>query len=76
MTQPCLGLWTFVGLTYVPFFVFDYFLTSLSVVVYGPHSIVGVRITTIPVEDAVYSFSTMNLYTSFYRVGGRVWNKA
>jgi lycopene cyclase domain-containing protein len=56
--------------------VFDYFLTSLSVVVYGPHSIVGVRITTIPVEDAVYSFSTMNLYTSFYRVGGRVWNKA
>ncbi|BCU67914.1 hypothetical protein HS7_13510 [Sulfolobales archaeon HS-7] len=67
--------WEFVILTYIPFFVFDYFLTSLPVVIYGPHSILGVRIGTIPIEDAIYSFSMMNFYTTFYRVGGRIWVK-
>jgi len=68
--------WIFLGLTYIPFFVFDYFLTSLPVVVYGPHSILGVRIFTIPIEDAIYSFSMMNFYTVFYRKGAKVWNSA
>ncbi len=68
--------WIFVLLTYIPFMVFDFFLTSLPVVIYGPHSILGVRIITIPVEDALYSFSMMNFYTLFYRQGEKVWATA
>jgi len=67
--------WAFLLLTYVPFFVFDYFLTSLPVVIYGPHSILGFRILTIPWEDAVYSFSMMNFYALFYRQGVSAWRK-
>lgn len=66
--------WYFVALTYIPFMVFDYFLTSLPVVIYGPHSILGIRIITIPIEDALYSLSMMNFYTLFYRQGRKVWN--
>ncbi|BBG24916.1 lycopene cyclase domain-containing protein [Sulfuracidifex tepidarius] len=66
--------WLFVALTYIPFLVFDYFLTSLPVVIYGPHSILGIRIVTIPIEDALYSFSMMNFYTLFYRQGRKVWS--
>ncbi|QKR00663.1 lycopene cyclase domain-containing protein [Metallosphaera tengchongensis] len=66
--------WVFVLLTFIPFLVFDYFLTSLPVVVYGTHSILGIRILTIPVEDAIYSLSMMNFYTSIYRVGAKVWS--
>ncbi|AOL16487.1 lycopene cyclase [Sulfolobus sp. A20] len=66
--------WVFVALTYIPFLVFDYFLTSLPIVIYGPHSILGIRILTIPIEDAIYSLTMMNFYTLFYRVGERMWN--
>lgn len=68
--------WIFLGLTYIPFLIFDYFLTSLPVVIYGSHSILGIRIFTIPIEDAIYSFSMINFYTLFYRKGVKLWNSA
>lgn len=68
--------WIFLGLTYIPFLIFDYFLTSLPVVIYGFHSILGIRIFTIPIEDAIYSFSMINFYTLFYRKGVKLWNSA
>ncbi|MBW9142001.1 MAG: lycopene cyclase domain-containing protein, partial [Candidatus Aramenus sp.] len=40
-----------------------------------PHSILGFRISTIPWEDAVYSFSMMNFYALFYRRGVAAWRK-
>ena len=68
------NFWIYMGLTYIPFMVFDYFLTSIPVVIYGPHSILGVRVITIPVEDFIYSFSMLVLYTLFYR-GTDIWMK-
>ena len=65
--------WIFIGLSFIPFLVFDYFLTSIPVVVYGPHSILGMRILTIPPEDALYSLSMMNFYTLVYRRAGATW---
>ncbi|AKV74120.1 MULTISPECIES: lycopene cyclase domain-containing protein [Metallosphaera] len=62
-----LNFWKFMGLSYVPFMVFDFFLTALPVVEYGSGSILGVRVITIPVEDFMYSFSMLTLYTLFYR---------
>lgn len=65
--------WTFVGLSYVPFLVFDHFLTSIPIVVYGTHSILGPRIFSIPVEDFLYSLSMLNFYTLVYRRAGKNW---
>jgi len=61
------NFWVYMGLTYIPFMIFDYFLTSIPIVIYGPHSILGARVITIPVEDFIYSFSMLVLYTLFYR---------
>ncbi|BDC17344.1 lycopene cyclase domain-containing protein [Acidianus sp. HS-5] len=65
--------WIFLLLTYIPFLVFDHFLTSLPVVIYGHCSIIGIRVFSIPIEDFIYSFSMMNFYTLFYRRGSRIW---
>ncbi|WP_054836857.1 lycopene cyclase domain-containing protein [Metallosphaera hakonensis] len=65
--------WVFLLLTYIPFLIFDYFLTSLPVVIYGHNSILNIRVFTIPIEDFIYSFSMMNIYTLFYRRGMRIW---
>ncbi|AWR96202.1 lycopene cyclase domain-containing protein [Acidianus sulfidivorans JP7] len=69
------NFWIFIGLSYIPFLVFDYFLTSDPIVIYGPHSILGIRITTIPIEDFIYSFSMLTLYTVFYTRGNKQWMK-
>ncbi|AHC51928.1 lycopene cyclase [Sulfolobus acidocaldarius SUSAZ] len=69
--------WKFMGLTYVPFLVFDYFLTSIPIVLYGvSNSILGVRVLTIPIEDFIYSFSMIMLYTLFYRLSDKNWIKS
>ncbi|WP_338598395.1 lycopene cyclase domain-containing protein [Sulfolobus tengchongensis] len=58
--------WEFMGLTYIPFFIFDFFLTYLPVVIYGPRSILGIRVISIPIEDFIYSFSMIGFYLIFY----------
>ncbi|ACP37279.1 conserved hypothetical protein [Sulfolobus islandicus M.14.25] len=70
------NFWIFIGLSYIPFLLFDYFLTSDPVVIYGPNSILGIRFITIPVEDFIYSFSMLTLYTVFYTRGNQLWMKA
>ncbi|ACP54435.1 lycopene cyclase domain-containing protein [Saccharolobus islandicus] len=70
------NFWIFIGLSYIPFLLFDYFLTSDPVVIYGPNSILGIRFITIPVEDFIYSFSMLTLYTVFYTRGNKLWMKA
>ncbi|AAK43013.1 lycopene cyclase domain-containing protein [Saccharolobus solfataricus] len=69
------NFWIFMGLSYIPFLVFDYFLTSDPVVIYGSHSIVGIRFITIPIEDFIYSFSMITFYTVFYIRGNSLWMK-
>lgn len=66
-----LSFWLFVVTTYIPFLVFDYFLTSLPVVIYGRGAILGIRVTTIPVEDFLYSLSMFIYYALFYKVFSR-----
>lgn len=56
----------FILFTYLPFFVVNYFLTSLPIVTYSPNAIWGTRITTIPLEDFFYSFSLLSLYLLTY----------
>ncbi|BCU69643.1 lycopene cyclase domain-containing protein [Stygiolobus caldivivus] len=63
-----LSFWLFVLTTYAPFLVFDYFLTSLPIVIYGKGATVGVSVTTIPVEDFLYSLSMFIYYALFYRL--------
>ncbi|ARM75584.1 lycopene cyclase domain-containing protein [Acidianus manzaensis] len=58
--------WEFILLSYIPFFVFDFFLTSLPIVIYGDKSIIGIRVITIPIEDFIYSFSMLTFYITFY----------
>ncbi|MGA9291601.1 MAG: lycopene cyclase domain-containing protein [Ignavibacteriaceae bacterium] len=58
--------WSFIFLTFIPFVIVNYFLTSLPIVIYNPDAILGIRILTIPVEDFFYSFSMLSLYLFIY----------
>jgi lycopene cyclase domain-containing protein len=57
-------LWMLCGMTL--FFVFNYFLTSIPVVLYNPYAITNIRILTIPIEDFLYNFSMLTLYLAVY----------
>ncbi|MFZ0453402.1 MAG: lycopene cyclase domain-containing protein, partial [Ignavibacteriaceae bacterium] len=63
--------WSFIFLTFIPFVIVNYFLTSLPIVIYNPDAILGIRILTIPVEDFFYSFSMLSLYLFIYIKSGR-----
>lgn len=55
-------------ISFIPFMIVNYILTSLPVVIYNPDAITGIRITTIPAEDFLYSLSliSMNLFIYVY----------
>ena len=40
----------------IPFFIVNGLLTSLPVVMYNDSENLGIRITTIPIDDTIYSF--------------------
>ncbi len=58
--------WVFILFTFIPFFIVNYILTSLPVVIYSSSAIWGVRITTIPLEDFFYSFSMLSFHLLLY----------
>jgi lycopene cyclase domain-containing protein len=60
--------WAYMAITYFPFFLVNYLLTSAPVVWYDPQAIWGIRITTIPLEDFFYSFTMLAFYTLVYRI--------
>ncbi|MFC2165807.1 lycopene cyclase domain-containing protein [Acidobacteriota bacterium] len=60
--------WTYMIITYFPFFVVNYLLTSPPIVWYDPKAIMGIRLTTIPLEDFCYSFTMLAFYTLVYRI--------
>ncbi len=60
--------WWTVGLSYLPFFIINYTLTSLPIVTYNMKSILGLKLKTIPVEDFFYSFSIITLWLLFYHI--------
>ena len=67
--------WIFISLTFIPFVLVNYLLTSLPIVVYNPDAILGIRFLTIPVEDFLYSFSMLSLYLFIYIKSARIWEK-
>jgi lycopene cyclase domain-containing protein len=58
--------WIFIFITYIPFIIVNYILTSFPIVIYNPQAIWGIRFLTIPVEDFFYSYSLLSLYLFIY----------
>lgn len=58
--------WTSIGISFIPFLVVNYFLTSLPVVTYNSNAILGLRFITIPAEDFFYSFSMISYFILSY----------
>ncbi|MBV6510947.1 MAG: hypothetical protein FMNOHCHN_00425 [Ignavibacteriaceae bacterium] len=56
------------AVSYIPFFIVNYMLTSPPIVWYSPDAIWGPRFTTIPYEDFFYSFSMISWWTYFYHL--------
>lgn len=54
--------WIALLITYIPFVIFNGFLTGLPVVIYTPRAVLGTRITTIPLEDFFYNFAMLGFY--------------
>jgi lycopene cyclase domain-containing protein len=61
------NFWIFIFLSFIPFFVVNYFLTSLPIVWYNESKIIGLRIITIPVEDFFYHFTLTSFYLLAYK---------
>ena len=61
------NFWLYILVTYLPFFIVNYLLTSPPIVWYNPDAIWGIRVTTIPLEDFFYSFSMLSFYYWVYR---------
>lgn len=69
------NFWITIFITFVPFFIVNYILTSVPIVTYNSESIWNVRITTIPAEDFIYSFSMISLWILFYELGKTLLGK-
>ena len=65
--------WLYIVLSFIPFMIFNYFLTSLIVVHYNPNAIWGIRVTTIPLEDFFYNFSMLSFYLMVYVYFKKRW---
>ena len=58
--------WISILICFVPFFIVNYFLTSIPVVTYNDTAFSAIRVITIPLEDFLYSFSMVSLWILFY----------
>jgi len=64
--------WLYILISFVPFIIFNYLLTSIPIVLYNSNAIWGNmqawngRIFTIPVEDFFYNFSMLSFYLLVY----------
>ena len=58
--------WFTIIISYLPFIIVNYFLTSLPVVEYNNKAILGIRIITIPMEDFFYSYSLISFWILVY----------
>ena len=61
-----LNYWRWLGASTLLFMFFNYFLTSLPVVVYNPLAITNFRFLTIPIEDFLYNFCLLTAYAGIY----------
>lgn len=63
------NFWITILIMFIPFFIVNYILTSVPIVTYNSIAIWDIRITTIPAEDFIYSFSMIALWILFYEFG-------
>jgi len=74
------NFWLYIILSFIPFIIFNYLLTSLIVVGYSPEAIWGGdglwngRFFTIPLEDFFYNFSMLSFYLLVYVYFKKRWN--
>lgn len=64
--------WLTVIISYFPFFIVNYFLTSLHVVQYNAEAIWGIRVLTIPLEDFFYSYSLISFWLLVYLISKKI----
>lgn len=55
-------------ISYIPFLIVNYILTSLPVVIYNPSAITGLRFLTIPAEDFLYSFIMITMWIFIFQI--------
>lgn len=65
--------WFYLVLSFIPFIIFNYLLTSVTIVHYNSKAIWGIRVTTIPLEDFFYNFSMLSFYLLVYLYFKRKW---
>lgn len=65
------NFWITMFISFLPFLVVNYFLTSIPIVTYNEISFSGKRFITIPYEDFLYSFSMISLWILFYELAKR-----
>ena len=62
------NFWITMLISFLPFLIVNYFLTSIPVVTYSETAFSGKRFITIPYEDFLYSFSMISLWILFYEL--------
>ncbi len=60
------NFWVLILFSFIPFFIINYFLTSIPVVWYNENEIIGLRILSIPIEDLFYHFTLTSFYILAY----------
>ena len=73
--------WLYIVLSFIPFIIFNYLLTSIPIVTYEPKAIWGGtveqiwygRFVTIPFEDFFYNFSMLSFYLLLYDYFKKKW---
>lgn len=62
-------------ISYIPFLIVNYILTSLPVVIYNASAITGLRFLTIPAEDFLYSFSMITMWIFIFQASEKLFFK-
>jgi len=62
------NFWITLLISYIPFLLVNYFLTSIPIVTYNSLSFSDIRFITIPIEDFFYSFSMISMWILFYNL--------
>ena len=62
------NFWITMLISFLPFLIVNYFLTSIPIVTYNDAAFSAKRFITIPYEDFLYSFSMISLWILFYEL--------
>lgn len=65
------NFWLTILISYLPFLIVNYILTSLPIVTYNSNAIWGNRFLTIPLEDFFYSFSMIAFWLLVYLIADK-----